>query len=149
MPANNLPIYSRGPKNGQGGAILGPSANTAQDGTGSNVTVVFTADATNGSYVEKIILKAAGSPAATVARVFLCTATGSFTPGTTNTAANSTLIAEKTLPAVTSSQVAASPDIEIPIGFAIEADHKLFIAFGTSTGSAGTGYGVTTIGGKY
>lgn len=149
MPANNLPIYSRGPKNGQAGAVIGPSANTATDGTGANSTLIFTADSTNGSYVEKIILKAVASPAATVARVFLCTDTGTFTPGTTNTAANSTLLAEKTLAAWTSSNTVASPEIEIPIGFAIEASHKLFMTWGTSTGAAGNGYNPTTVAGKY
>ena len=94
MPANIYPIFPKEPDVQIAGSVIGTSANTATDGTGANSTLLFTADATNGSYVYKVILKPISTIAATVARVFFCTATGSFTPGTTNTAANSALIAE-------------------------------------------------------
>ena len=147
MPANTAPIYSALADVQVGGSILGPTAVTAQDGTGSLVQI-FQAGA-NGSFVDSIILKAAGSPAASVARVFFCSATGAFTSGTTNTAANTACVAEASLAAVTLSQTAASNDVVIPIRRAIPANTKLLIGFGTSTGAAGTGYSVVTFGGDY
>jgi hypothetical protein len=149
MPANTDPIYTRTPDVQVGGAVLGPSANTATDGTGANTTVIFTSDGTEGGFVQKVILKAVGSPAATVARIFLCTATGTITPGTTNTAANTALIAEVALAAWTASNTQPSNQYEIPLNLPLPADHKLMITFGTSTGASGTGYAVTTVGGKY
>jgi hypothetical protein len=149
MSANIDPIYSRSPDLQLGGAVLGPSANTALDGTGANVFPVFQADTTNGGFVQRIIAKAVGSPAATVMRVFVSTVTGTFTPGTSNTAANSQLIAEIAAPAITLSQTAESPQFERALNIPLPAGYRLFVAFGTSTGAAGTGYAVTVIGGKY
>lgn len=151
MAANIDPIYGRTADIQVGGAILGPTAVTAQDGTGAT-PIIFMADATEGGYVDRIVLKPVGSPAATVARVFFCTSTvasGSFTPGTTNTAANTSLLAEATLAAVTTSNTVAQSDIVIPIRMPIPASMKLLFGCGTSTGAAGTGYAVTVIGTKY
>ena len=149
MPANIYPIFPKEPDVQIAGSVIGTSANTATDGTGANSTLLFTADSTNGSYVYKVILKPISTVAATVARIFFCTATGSFTPGTTNTAANSALIAEVAITAWTASNTAASPQYEVPINMAIPASMKLFITFGTSTGAGTTGFNPTTIGGKY
>ncbi len=149
MAANTLPVFTRTPDVQLGGAVLGPSANTAQDGTGANITSIFQADASEGGYVEQVVLSAVGSPAATVARVFVCSATGAFTPGTTNTAANTSLFAEATLPAVTLSQTAATMKINIPLNLPLPPGFRLLLSFGTSTGASGTGYAVTTVAGKY
>lgn len=149
MPANTDPIYSRTPDIQLQGALVGPSANTATDGTGANSYLIFTADATNGGYVHKVILKAISTVAATVVRVFYCSATGAFTPGTTNTAANSTMVAELTLAAWTASNTTASPHYEIPINMPLMASTKLFVTFGTSTGAGTTGYNPLVIAGKY
>lgn len=148
MPANTAPIFSIAPDAQVGGSVLGPTAVTAQDGTGA-LALIFSADATNGGYVEVVQLKPIGSPVATVARIFFCTATGAYTPGTTNTAANTSLIEELTLPATTLSQVAAQSVYQIPIRRPLPLGTKLLISFGTSTGGAGTGYALTTFGGKY
>jgi hypothetical protein len=149
MAANTYPIYSRTPDVQIAGAVIGPSANTATDGTGANTYLCFTADATEGSYVYKIILKPIATTAATVARVFYCSATGAFVAGTTNTDANTAMIAELTLAAFTASNTTASPQYEIPINFPLPASTKLLMTFGTSTGAAGNGYDPVTIAGKY
>lgn len=154
MALNTSPIYTGTPDIQFSGAlnsgtIIGPSANTAQDGTGTNVFPVFQADATNGGFVQKIIVRAVGSPAATVMRVFVCNVTGAFTANTSNTATTSGLLQEAALAAVTLSQTAASPPVEIPVNLALPAGWRLFVTFGTSTGSAGTGYSVVSVGGKY
>jgi hypothetical protein len=149
MAANTDPIYSRTPDLQVGGAVLGPNANTALDGTGANISSIFQADTGEGGFVQKVILKAVGSPVATVARLFVHTTNGAFTPGTTNTAANTALIAEISLPAITVSQTLASNHYEIPVNIPIPAGYRLLLAFGTSTGAAGTGYAATVVGGKY
>jgi hypothetical protein len=56
---------------------------------------------------------------------------------------------EITLPAVTVSQTAASSVFELPLNFALDPNFLIYVAFGTSTGSAGTGYSVVTIAGDY
>lgn len=151
MPANTSPIFTRAADIQLANAVLGPTANTALDGTSSATSsaIIFQSDTTEGGFVQKVILKSVGSPAATVARIFVCSVTGAFTMGTSNTAANTRLVAESTLPAITVSQTAASPQFEIPLNFALPAGWRLLISFGTSTGAAGTGYSVTVVGGKY
>ena len=149
MPANTDPIYTRAPDISIAGSVVGSSANTATDGTGANSYLVYTADATNGSYVRSIIFKPISTIAATVARVFYCSATGSFTPGTTNTAANSTILAEITIAAWTASNTTASPQYELQINMGMPASTKLFVTFGTSTGAGTTGFNPLVIAGKY
>lgn len=145
MPANTSPIYSivgatDSVATNNSGLIVGPTANTAQDGTGT-LYKLFTAGA-NGSYIQKIRFRPVGSPAATVCRVFISSSS------TTN-ATNTWLYDEITLPAVTVSQTAASSVFELPLNFAVDPNYLLYVTFGTSTGSAGTGYSIVTIAGDY
>lgn len=145
MPANTAPIYSIAGRTdsvaaNNTGLVVGPTANTALDGSGTLVKA-FTAGA-NGSYLQKIRFRPVGSPAATVARVFI-----SSSSTTSSTVTN--LYDEITLPATTLSQTAATSIFEIPLNFALPANYLLYVTFGTSTGSAGTGYSVVTIAGDY
>ena len=145
MPANTSPIYSitgdiQSVAQNNSGLVVGPTANTALDGTGT-MYKLFTAGA-NGSYVQKIRFRPVGSPAATVCRVFVSSST-------TTSATNTWLYDEITLPAVTLSQTAASSVFELPINFALNANYLLYVTFGTSTGSAGTGYSVVCVAGDY
>jgi hypothetical protein len=145
MPANTAPIYSIAGRTdsvaaNNTGLVVGPTANTALDGSGTLVKA-FTAGA-NGSYLQKIRFRPVGSPAATVARVFI-----SSSSTTSSTVTN--LYDEITLPATTLSQTAATSIFELPLNFALPANYLLYVTFGTSTGSAGTGYSVVTIAGDY
>jgi len=145
MPANTSPIYSivgatDSVAANNTGLVVGPTANTAEDGTGT-LYKAFTAGA-NGSYIQKIRFRPVGSPAATVARVFISTST-------TTSATNTWLYDEITLPAVTVSQTAASSVFELPLNIAVDPNYLLYVTFGTSTGAAGTGYSVVTIAGDY
>lgn len=149
MAANTAPIYVRTSDVQLCGSVVGSSANTATDGTGANTYLIFTSDSTEGSYVYKVILKSISSTAATVARVFYCSATGAFSAGSTNTAANTTMIGELSLTAFTASNTAASPQYEIPINFPLPPSTKLLITFGTSTGAGTTGFNPLVIAGKY
>ena len=146
MPANTSPIYSitgavDSVASNNSGLVVGSTADTNQSGAATNIYKVFTAGA-NGSYVQKIRFRPVGSPAATVARVFISSST-------TTSATNTWLYDEITLPAVTVSQTAASSVFELPLNFALDANYLLYVTFGTSTGSSGTGYSVVVIGGDY
>ena len=151
MVANFQPIYSRTWDIQVAGSIIGVTANTLNDGTQSTgCTQVYQADATEGGFVQKIILKPVATTAATVARVFYCANTvGTFVAGTTNTQGNTTLISEVGITSWTLSQTTASPQYEIPINIGLPASTRLLMTFGTSTGAANNGFSVTTVGGKY
>ena len=149
MAANTSPIFSRTSDLQVGGAIIGTSANTATDGTGANTSLIYTADATEGSFVQFVRLKPVSTIAATVARLWYCSATGAFTPGTTNTAVNTTMIGEIAITAFTASNTAASPVYDFPVNMALPLSTKLLMTFGTSTGAATTGFNPLTVSGKY
>lgn len=145
MPANTSPIYSiagdiQSVASNNSGLVVGPTANTALDGSGT-LYKLFTAGA-NGSYVQKVRFRPVGSPAATVCRIFISSSA-------TTSATNTWLYDEITLPAVTLSQTAASSVFELPINFALNANYLLYVTFGTSTGSTGTGYSVVCVAGDY
>jgi len=145
MPANTAPIYSivgatDSVAFNNAGLVVGPTANTALDGTGT-MYKAFTAGA-NGSYVQKIRFRPVGSPAATVCRVFISSST-------TTSATATWLYDEITLPAVTLSQTSASNVFELPVNVALDPNFLLYVTFGTSTGATGTGYSIVTIAGDY
>lgn len=154
MAGNTDPIYSR-----QGdiqasslaaATLLGPTANTAQDGTGT-IYPIFTADATNGGFIQKLVFESITSPAATVCRIFHCDTTPTVTSGAlvSNTSLNTHKIGEISLPSVTVSQTAAAPHLEYQLNLALPPGHRICVAFGTSTGVSTTGWAVVGIGGKY
>ena len=153
MAANTNPIFGRAPDvqvgtQVAGAANLTTTAVTAQDGSGS-LQPIFQADATEGSYVDRVILKPVGSPAATVLRIFFCSATGAFTPGTTNTTTNTAMLAEYTAATVTTSNTQAQNDIVIPIRMPMPPGTRLLLGSGTSTGASGNTYTAITVGTKY
>jgi len=140
--ANNSPIYS---KIGDVQWTTSMTAvNATTDLTSGTIYLAFTADATNGGYVQRIRFKpnnASGTNnVATVARVWLNNGS------TTATAANNVLIDEISLPATTGSATAALPVYELPLNFAMPPGYTIYVTLGT--GVAG-GYRATVIGGKY
>tara|TARA_R110000868_G_scaffold32_2_gene297 strand:- start:3249 stop:3665 length:417 start_codon:yes stop_codon:yes gene_type:complete len=138
MPANTAPIFSIAP-DVQWGAILITAANTSKTGTGT-VTSVFTADPTNGGYIQRIRFKSAGTNVQTVARVFINNG------GDNNTASNNILFDEITLGATTVTETSSLPTFEIPLNFALPPSFRLLITLGTGVAA---GYAVSVIGGKY
>ena len=149
MAANTLAILGRTSDLQLGGTVVGTTANTATDGTGAGNTLIYTADATEGSIVQFVRLKAISTIAATVVRIWYCSATGAYTAGTTNTAANTTMVAEISVVAWTASNTAASPVYDIPVLIPMPASTKLLISFGTSTGAGTTGFNPLTVAMKY
>ncbi len=137
MPGNLSPIFSKIGKIGFAPNIT--LANTAKDGTGT-VDIVFMADATNGSFLQKLKIRPKGTNIASVLRIFLNNG------GVTTTAVNNTLIDEISLPATTLSEVAALTGFEYPVNLALPAGYRLFVTLGTAVAG---GYAVTGVGGDY
>ena len=140
--ANNSPIYS---KIGDVQWSTNMTAvNTTTDLTSGTIYLAFTADATNGGYVQRIRFKpnnASGTNnAVTVARVWLNNGS------TTATAANNVFIDEISLPATTGSGTAAIPVYELPLNFAMPPGYTIYVTLGSAVVG---GYLATVIGGKY
>src|SRR3974390_1306638 len=127
MAANTDPIYSRAPLV----SWIGPTvtANTPPDLSTGPSYLLFTADVTNGSFVTKLRLHAtpAGNTTATVVGLFINNG------ATTATATNNSLYDEIPLPATAASAVAATPDYEIPLNFALPAGYTLYATIGTGS----------------
>ena len=138
MPANTQPIFSS-LGDVQWGSVTATTANTAKDGTGT-VLNVFTADATNGGFVQRIRFRPAGTNIATVARVFINNGSANSTPS------NNILYDEITLAATTLSETSALAVYELPLNFALPPGYKLNVTLGTTIAA---GYYVSVIGGKY
>lgn len=137
MAGNIDPIYARKGSIGLSAPIL--AANTAMDGTGT-VTTAFTADAINGSYIQKLRFKAVGTNVQSVARIFI-------NNGATNAVAtNNVLFDEITLSPVTASSNSAVVAIDIPLGFALPAGYKINITLGTAVAA---GWQASAICGDY
>lgn len=136
--ANNRPIFSASGNIGWGPNAIATS-NTAKDGTGTVMTV-FTAGLTDGSFVQRIRFRSAGTNVATVARIFINNGSDN------NVASNNVLWDEITLAATTLSEVVALTTYELPLNFVLPAGYKLNVTLGTTVAS---GYYVTVIGGDY
>ena len=127
MPANTDPIFS---KNGSIKSVLVTAANTSSQGggtIGTDIFLAYTADATNGSFVQRVRFVATAtaptSTTATVGRVFISTQVSGAT-----TSANTYLFQEIPLivTAADNTATAAQP-IDIVMGFALPANYTILI----------------------
>lgn len=116
------------------------TANTTQDLTSGTIYQVFSADTTNGGYVQKMRFRPLGTNVATVARIWINNGL------TTATASNNVLWDEVSLAASTVSQTSALSVYEVPINFALPPSYKLYATLGTAVSA---GYDIITVGGKY
>lgn len=142
MPANTTPIFT---KIGDVQWISGiTTANTSTDLTTGTSYLAFTADATNGGYVQKVRFRAVtgtgNNNVATVARVWINNGS------TTGTATNNILFDEISLAATTGSATSALAVYELPLNIALPAGYKIYITIGTTVAA---GYYATVVGGKY
>lgn len=142
MAANIAPIFPRVAKINWG--TMTATANTAKDGTGTVVTV-FTADATNGSRLDRLRIKSLGNNPATVIRFFINNGSSNATP------ANNSFAFDVTIGPITNSEVAATTDYDVYPNIALPAGYKLNAAIGTVNASPDifTGWQVTAFGGDY
>lgn len=138
MP-NNQPIFSRIGDIQWSGASAS-AANTTRDMTTGTTYSVFTADSTNGGYVQRIRFRPLGTNTATVARIWINNGSA------TNVVGNNILWDEVSLPASTANEAAALALTELPLNFAMPPGYRIFVTLGTAVAA---GYSVTVIGGKY
>lgn len=144
MAGNAAPIYSKvgSVSNNSGTGMNQMVLNAANDYTGidADVSLIFTADATNGSFVQRIRFKAGGTNTASVARIYI---NNGSTPGT---AANNVFYGEVTLPATTAIATAATVEIDYPMNFALDPAFRIYFGLGTAVAA---GWVATVIAGKY
>ena len=139
MSANIQPIYSK-IADIQWSTEIVQSANTTTTLTSGTIYPIFTADTTNGGYVQRVRFRPLGSNVATVARIWINN--GSIT----TTAENNSLWDEISFPIITVSQTAAQATYELPLNFPLPPSYRLYITLGTVVAA---GFDVTVIGGKY
>ena len=124
--ANPNPIFSRVGNVGGIGSTTLTTAAADYTGISANNSLIFTADATNGGFVQRIRLKALGTNAVTVARVYI-------NNGSTNaTATNNVFYGEVSLPATTAITTAATVDVDYPMNFALPPGYKLYVGLGAT-----------------
>ena len=147
MAQNTNPIFPLIPVNSwvSGTAATagtpGLTANTTTDLTAGTIYgPIFTADATDGSRLDFIKVRALGTNVQTVIRIWVNN--GSVT----TTAANNALYLERTLNATTVSQTAELPDIILPMSISLSAGYRVYATFGTAVAA---GFHLTAIGGDY
>ena len=142
MPtANTQPIFSSlGDVQWSISAIT--TANTTKDLTSGPIYLTFTADATNGGFVQRIRFRSLGTNTnATVARIWINNGS------TTATVTNNTLFDEITLTSITNSETSSQPKFELPLNISLPQVYKIYVTVGTAPTSAG--WQATVIGGKY
>lgn len=145
MAAANIdPIFSKKgdvSNNGTTGMNqLVTSAANDYTGISANNSLVFTADATNGGYIQRLRFKAGGTNVASVARIYI---NNGSTPGT---ATNNVFYGEVSLPATTASAVSATVEIDYPMNFALPPGFRVYFGLGTAVSA---GWVCTAIGGVY
>jgi hypothetical protein len=141
MAGNATPIFSRvGAIGGIGSTTLATVSAADYTGAGAQNILVFTSDATNGGFVQRIRLKAIGTNVATVARIYI-------NNGSTNaTAANNVFYGEISLPATTAATTSATVDVDYPLNIALPAGYKLYVGLGATVAA---GWVVSVIAGAY
>jgi len=151
MAGNSQPQFTR--QGNIGSALFGGTALATSDGSGgtfgTSMVVVFSADSTNGSYVEAIRIlgvasTAATATAATVVRVYV---------SNTNTGSSSTttsfLIAELALPAITADQTTTATNwYDLPLGFRLPASYYITVS-SHIVNNANTNLRAVVFGGDY
>lgn len=144
MAANTAPIYTLlgdvSTDSGTGMSAVITAAAADYTGISANNRLVFTANATNGGFVQRLRMKAAGTNVAAVMRVYL-------NNGSTNTTAtNNSFYGEVSLPATTASTTSATVDIDYPMNFALPPGFRIYVGLGAAVAA---GWTVTAIGGEY
>lgn len=136
--ANTAPIFSKEPDVQWCKPAL--TANTATDGTGTTA-LLFSADATNGGYLDYIQIKPLGNTgSSTTLRLFL---NNGSDPAV---AANNSLFDEVTLAAITLSNSAQNPRLISPQRIPLPAGYRVYCCFGITVTN---GWQITAVGGKY
>lgn len=152
MPANVLPVFSKGPwSSGVGGVWTNSStANVKSDGAGTigtDILKIATAGA-NGAFLQKIVASLGESTistasTATVLRVWVSSQTSGAT-----TNANTWLLREIALATQTPSSTVAGVPVEIPLGLPIPANYTILVSM-HHVAAASTQWQFWPVGGDY
>lgn len=144
MPGNNDPLFTRvGDVTTDGASAMAPTMTAAAadyTGISANNRIVFTSDPTNGSKLERLRLKAAGTNVAAVMRIYINNG------GLATTAANNALWGEISLPATTASTTAGVVDIDYPMNLTLPPGFRVLAGLGAAVAG---GWSVIGVGGKY
>jgi hypothetical protein len=116
------------------------TANITTDLTSGSISLIFTADATNGGYVQKLRFRPLGTNIATVARIWINNGSA------TGTSVNNVLWDEISLAISTASATTALSIYEIPMNLALPPGYAIYVTVGTTVAA---GYDCIAIGGKY
>lgn len=152
MAKNTAPLMAGKPRVGRNTWLPATTANTKSDGTGTigtDMLLLFTADATYGSMLYKALIQPQASVAntattATVIRFYLSTVTSGAT-----TNANTSCVGELPLPSVNADvATTATVTIQMPFGYPLEAGQTLLYSMHHAA-AANTSYGVTVLAGDY
>lgn len=109
-------------------------------GASANNVLVFTANATNGGFVQRLRFKAIGTNTASVARIYI-------NNGSANTTAtNNVFFGEISLPATTAIATAATIEMDYPMNLALRQSFRIFVGLGTTVAA---GWVCTTVAGQY
>jgi len=139
MAGNTAPIFSRiADIQWAKGAT---AANTTTDLTSGTIYLCFTADATNGGYVQRIRIRPLGTNSnATVARVWVNNGSDTTVLG------NNVLFDEISIATTSGTNSAALANYELPLNFALPPGYRIYVTLGVA--GAG-GFDISVIGGKY
>jgi hypothetical protein len=128
MPGNPTPIYSRVGAYGQTRLNAALTASNGVGTVGTDIFLAFTADATNGSFVQRVRWSATANVAptattATVGRIYI---------SSSNTVANTatcSLFQEVALPSVyAANATVASYPIDVPMNIALPPGHAILVS---------------------
>ena len=124
------------------------AADGGTDGTDADVQLVFTADATDGSFLNKLILtprSTSGSTTTSAAAARVYINNGS----TVATGTNNVLVKELTLPATAVNVTGTTmvPSFELPFNYQLPPSYRVYI--GITAMAANTNWAVCAIGGDY
>ena len=109
-------------------------------GVSANHVLVFTADAANGGFVQKLHFCAEGTNTASVARIYLNNGSAA------TTATNNSLFGQLALPATTAINTTSTIEPEYFLGFALPLGFRIYVGLGTTVAA---GWRCVCIGGKY
>ena len=151
MAANNDPIYSKA-SDYQGSALITTAASVVYDisGTiGTDIYKVFTADSTNGGFVQKLRFKYAANGTTTSVAAVIKIWISSVTSGTPTIGTNAWFYDEVNIPATGALTTTSSgPVYEVPFNFPIPAGYTILCKV-TVSQTASTGWLCSVIAGKY
>jgi hypothetical protein len=150
MAQNTQPIFTLVPEVGFG-TLTGNIGSARSDGVGTIATdmfVCFTADATDGSYVDKIRISAAATTPTTMTASVIRLFISSVTSGAT-TAANTVLFAEISTAAIPAANASNAINYyEVPCNFALPASYTILASIHANM-AANTRFQILTFGGDY